>query len=79
MIQLEKSAQPLRPSLPRLRRKSLNQDVLTEKLEKYLSKEQLDALEARRGLLIEHFDEQIARRDEGAVLYDLPPRRESTR
>ena len=43
-------------------------------LGKYLSSEQLDAFEVRRELLVKHFDEQIARKGEAAVLYDLSPR-----
>lgn len=52
--------------------RELNKGVFEQKLAKYLSPEQLDALEARRALLVKHFDEQIGRRGEGAVLYDLP-------
>lgn len=55
--------------------RALTRDVLKQKLEKYLSPEQLDALEARRELLVRHFAERIASQGEGAVLYDLPPRR----
>ena len=55
--------------------RELNKEVFQQKLMKYLSPEQLDALEFRRALLVTHFDEQIARKGEGAVLYDLPPRR----
>jgi hypothetical protein len=52
----------------------LNRELFQRTLGKYLSSEQLDALEARRELLVKHFDEQIARKGEAAVLYDLPPR-----
>ena len=52
----------------------LTRDVTKQKLDKYLSPEQLDALEARRELLVRHFAERIASQGEGAVLYDLPPR-----
>jgi hypothetical protein len=55
--------------------RELNQELLKQKLEKYLAPAQLDGLEARRDLLVKHFDEQITRKGEGAVLYDLPPRR----
>ena len=47
---------------------------IQQKLAKYLSPEQMDALEARRALLVKHFEEQITSKGEGAVLYDLPPR-----
>jgi len=55
--------------------RELNKEAFQQKLAKYLSAEQLDVLEARRALLVKHFDEQIARKGESAVLYDLPPRR----
>lgn len=54
--------------------RQLNKEVLKQRLAKYLSPKQLEALEARRQLLVKHFDQQIARKGEGAVLYDLPPR-----
>ena len=54
--------------------RELNREVMKQRLGKYLTSEQLDALEARRELLVKHFAEQIALRGEGAVLYDLPPR-----
>ena len=43
-----------------------------ERLRAYLTEEELDGLEARRGLLVRHFDERIASSGEAAVLYDLP-------
>ena len=55
--------------------RELNKEVLKQKLGKYLAPEQLDGLEARRELLVKHFNEQIVRKGEGAVLYDLPPGR----
>ena len=54
--------------------RQMNKDALRQKLGKYLTPEQLDGLEARRGLLVRYFDELIAARGPGAVLYDLPPR-----
>lgn len=62
-----------RALLRRLR--ELNRDGLQRLLGKYLSLPQLDALEARRAILVKHYDEQIATRGEPAVLYDLPARR----
>lgn len=61
-----------RALLGRLR--GLNRERLRRILGKYVSSEQLDALEVRRQLLVRHFDQQIARRGEAAVLYDLPQR-----
>jgi hypothetical protein len=53
----------------------LNNDALRLKLGKYLSTEQIEALEVRRELIVKHFAEQIANKGESAVLYDLPPGR----
>jgi hypothetical protein len=55
--------------------RELNREVFQRTLGKYLSARQLDALEARRALLVRHFDAQIANRGDTAVLYDLPARR----
>jgi hypothetical protein len=54
--------------------RELNKETLRQKLGKYLSDGQLDALEVRRVLLVMHFEELIAARGEAAVLYDLPVR-----
>jgi hypothetical protein len=54
--------------------RELNRRVLKQKLGEYLTPEQLDGLEARRELLVKHFDEQITKKGEGSVLYDLPQR-----
>jgi len=62
-----------RSVLGRLR--ELNRRRLQQGLERYLSSQQLDALEVRRTLLVKHFDGQIKSHGEGVVLYDLPPRR----
>jgi len=53
----------------------LNKDALRQKLGKYLSTEQIEALEVRREQIVKHFDEQIASKGESAVLYDLLPGR----
>ena len=55
--------------------RELNRPRLQQTLERYLSSQQLDALEERRALLVKHFDDQIKSRGESVVLYDLPPRR----
>jgi hypothetical protein len=62
-----------RSLLGRLR--ELNRPRLQQTLERYLSSQQLDALDMRRALLVKHFDEKIKSHGEGLVLYDLPPRR----
>jgi hypothetical protein len=61
-----------RAVLSRLR--TLNRDRLGQALQRYLSVQQLDALEARRALIVKHFDGEVAGRGEAAVLYDLPRR-----
>jgi hypothetical protein len=53
----------------------LDKNTLQRKLGKYLSPEQLNALEIRRQLLVKYFDERIARYGETAVVYDLTPDR----
>jgi len=61
-----------RSVLARLR--ELNRQRLGQTLDRYLSSQQLDALEVRRALLVRHFDRLIGTRGEAVVLYDLPPR-----
>jgi hypothetical protein len=61
-----------RTVLARLR--ALNRERLQRALGTYLSSQQLDALEARRALLVKHFDDRIKGRGATQVLYDLPPR-----
>ena len=57
------------------RLRALNKGLLQQALTRYLSSEQLDALDARRALLVGHFDHQIESKGDAVVLYDLPPRR----
>jgi hypothetical protein len=57
------------------RLRALNKERLQQSLGRYLSSQQLDALDVRRMLLLGHFDHQIESRGEDDVLYDLPPRR----
>ena len=59
-----------RPLLRKLR--EVDRDLLQGALGKYLTAQQLDALETRRALLVRHFDDAIARNGESAVLYDFP-------
>lgn len=59
-----------RALLGRLR--SLNTELLERTLGRYLSPQQLETLEVRQKLLVKQLDEQIARKGEAAVLYDLP-------
>jgi hypothetical protein len=61
-----------RSVLGRLR--ELNRAMLQRTLGTLLSVEQLDALEARRALLVTHFDNLMTRKGESDVLYDLASR-----
>jgi len=61
-----------RTVLTRLR--ELNRAQFQQTIGKYLSPQQLDALETRRALLVGHFNDQIAGNGEAVVLYDLRPR-----
>jgi hypothetical protein len=54
--------------------RNLNRELLARTLGKYLSSQQLEALEARRTLVVRHFEALIASKGEAAVLYDLPLR-----
>jgi hypothetical protein len=59
-----------RSLLARLR--ELTADALQRQLGAWLGKLEIDALLARRDLLVQHFDSEIARRGEAAILYDIP-------
>jgi hypothetical protein len=63
------------PSTVLGRLRQLNRERLQQTLQRYLSPQQLDALEIRRALLVKHFDHLIESKGEAAVLYDLAPRR----
>ena len=68
----ESLARCARSVLARLRQ--LNRQQLERTLGKYLAPEQLEALDARRALLVKHFDDRVASEGEAAVLYDLRPK-----
>jgi hypothetical protein len=53
----------------------MDRELVKRTLGRYLSSQQLDALEVRRDALVRHFDAQIASKGEAAVLYDPMPRR----
>ena len=57
--------------------RTLNKELLHQALGRYLSADQLDALEVRGVLLVTHFDHQIEQKGEADVLFDLPLRRQS--
>ena len=52
--------------------RALNRDTLRAKVGKWLENNLIDALLARRDLLVGILDKQIAAKGEAAVLYDLP-------
>jgi hypothetical protein len=52
--------------------RSLDRDLLTEKLSRWLTKSEIDGLVARAGKIVSFFDREVAAKGEGAVLYDFP-------
>jgi hypothetical protein len=52
--------------------RTLDKDVLKEKLSRWLTKTEIEALAARAGKIVEFFDKETAAKGEGAVLYDFP-------
>jgi hypothetical protein len=58
-----------------VRLRELNRERLQHALDRYLSSQQLDALDVRRALLVRHFDSRIGSQGEAVVLYELQPRR----
>jgi hypothetical protein len=51
--------------------RQLNQAMLEEKLRSYLTRSQIEALLARRDQIVKFFDDQIKRKGEAEVLFDL--------
>ena len=51
---------------------SLDRDMLTEKLSRWLTKSEIDGLVARAARIVNSFDKEAAAKGEGAVLYDFP-------
>jgi hypothetical protein len=54
--------------------RGLNKDVLTKALERYMNSAQIDGLLARRDKIVSFFDNQVAKKGETAVLFDLKER-----
>ncbi len=52
--------------------RALDRDMLREKLSRWLTKGEIDALVARAGIIVSFFDKEAAAKGEGAVLYDFP-------
>jgi site-specific recombinase XerD len=53
------------------RMRELNEPKLTEAMDKSLTKQEIEALLARRDAIVKLFDERIAARGEAAILYSL--------
>ena len=53
------------------RMRTLDKAVLISKLGSWLTKEEIEALHARKETIVEFFDRQVAARGEAAVLFDL--------
>jgi len=52
--------------------RTLDKDVLKEKLSRWLTKSETDAVAARAVKIADFFDKEVAAKGEGAVLYDFP-------
>jgi hypothetical protein len=52
--------------------RTLDRDVLREKLSRWLTKSEINGLVARAGDIVGFFDKEAAAKGEGAVLYDFP-------
>jgi len=52
--------------------RTLDKDVLKEKLSRWLTKTEIEALAARAAKIVDFFDKETAAKGEGAVLYDIP-------
>ena len=53
------------------RMKELDKNTLKQRLSKYLTAMEIDGILARRDKVVQFFDEEIAKKGEAAVLYDL--------
>lgn len=52
--------------------RELDKDRLQRQVGRWLNKEEIAAVIARRDLLVKHFEDEIAKKGEAVVLYDLP-------
>jgi hypothetical protein len=52
--------------------RTLDSNMLREKLSRWLTKSEIDGLVARVGKIVSLFDKETATKGEGAVLYDFP-------
>ncbi|PYT28308.1 MAG: hypothetical protein DMG57_15220 [Acidobacteria bacterium] len=54
--------------------RKLDEETLMAELKAFLTKTEVKALIARRDLIVKFFDDEVASKGEGTVLYDLPRR-----
>ena len=54
--------------------RKLDEDTLNEKLRPFLTKTEVKAILTRRDKVVRFFDDAVAEKGQGAVLYDLPQR-----
>jgi hypothetical protein len=54
--------------------RKLDEDTLNEKLRPFLTKTEVKAILTRRDKVVRFFDDAVAQKGQGAVLYDLPQR-----
>jgi hypothetical protein len=52
--------------------KELNKEVLKEKMRRYLAGPEIDGMLARRDKIVKFFEDEVAKKGEAAVLFDLP-------
>jgi hypothetical protein len=52
--------------------RTLDKDVLNQKLSRLLKKSEIDAMVARAAKIVDFFDKEAAAKGEGSVLYDFP-------
>ena len=52
--------------------KEVSRSVLKEKMSRYLTGMEIDGLLARRDKIVKFFEDEVAKKGEGAVLFDLP-------
>ena len=53
--------------------KELNKEVLKEKMHRYLTGGEIDGLLARRDKIVKFFEDEVAKKGEAAVMFDLKP------
>jgi hypothetical protein len=52
--------------------KELNKEVLKEKMGRYVTGMEIDGLLARRDKIVKFFEDEVAKRGEADVMFDLP-------